>query len=278
MQQWEAVSGAVTFHQGEAFLRLSPVNSGASSTAPPAGTPDTPASTCAPPWGKKRDDGEMLAAIAANKVPVHASRLPMSASDLRLLLNNVQKSLKLSTGMKGGWSEEANHRFLGLLRKAKRVVTSTPKALTNIATPEAVEDTDEQLVLANPGEQRKSSEKNQVAKNEHEDKPMHESAKDTKGADSETEHEAEDGECGKDPGCESDSSSSSSSSSTSSVHSDKVNMVKNTNTLTWESEWADAWSSSMYLLERSGMNKKKRSIAYNMLLSIKNSKAKWDQL
>ena len=50
------------------------------------------------------------------------------------------------------------------------------------------------------------------------------------------------------------------------------------NTLNWDSDWADAWSSSVYLLERSGTNKKKRSIAYDMLLTTRNSKAKWDQL
>ena len=49
----------------------------------------------------------------------------MKASDLRLLLNNIQKGLRLPAGLKGQWSQEANQQLLRALSKPKKIVKKT---------------------------------------------------------------------------------------------------------------------------------------------------------
>ena len=49
-------------------------------------------------------------------------------------------------------------------------------------------------------------------------------------------------------------------------------IVLNTYTHTWTSGWADAWTSSLYILESRGDDAKKRHVAYKMLLSLKKAK------
>ena len=81
-----------------------------------------------------------------------------------------------------------------------------------------------------------------------------------------------------DTGKADDSSSSSSDSSSSSIsEAGMKQIVLNTYTHTWTSDWADAWNSSLYVLESSGDNAKKRRIAYKMLLSLKKAKLEWDR-
>ncbi|CAE7562422.1 unnamed protein product [Symbiodinium microadriaticum] len=80
-----------------------------------------------------------------------------------------------------------------------------------------------------------------------------------------------------DTGKADDSSSSSSDSSSSSLSEVGMKQIAlNTYTQLWTSDWADAWNSSLYVLESSGDIAKKRRIAYKMLLSLEKAKLEWD--
>ena len=93
MMQWNNITGTIAFHNGEALLRLAPASS---SSAAPA--PSETAQAYQTPWGVTRNDELMLATIVSGDVPVHATRMPMSAATLQVILNNIQKSLKLVVG------------------------------------------------------------------------------------------------------------------------------------------------------------------------------------
>ena len=81
-----------------------------------------------------------------------------------------------------------------------------------------------------------------------------------------------------DTGKADDSSSSSSDSSSSSLSEVGMKQIAlNTYTQLWTSDWADAWNSSLYVLESSGDIAKKRRIAYKMLLSLEKAKLEWDR-
>ena len=260
-----AVSGVVTFENGEALLRLAPA--GPAASANNASSAGTAATTSSPPWGAVRDDTAILTAIEEEKVKVHPSRLPMSADSLRIILNTVQRSLRLNVGMFGQWNLEANKKLIKILAKAKRL-SKTPDGTNLLALEDKNKDKNEHLAIED-------------AKHDAKD-----GTKDTKDEDIDQDPAATDDIEMKgtnkrdDNGKRNDSSSSSSDSSSSSSSLEEEDMKKivaNTQTHTWTSDWADAWTSSLYVLESSGENAKKRRIASKMLLSLKKAKLEWDR-
>ena len=127
MADWGAVTGAVAFQNGEAFLRLS--------TAKASNPNPTP--TPRPSWdNKKRDDENILKAIVSKEIKVHDTRLPMTATELRIAMNNIQRSLKMTVQMKGKWSPEATACLIKMSGKPKRNSTASGSGAIADAEPE----------------------------------------------------------------------------------------------------------------------------------------------
>ena len=74
---------------------------------------------------------KVFAAIGAGDVMLHASRQNLSASDIKIMISNIQRQLGLPRSL---WSSLAAHRLKGVLEGAKRQRTST---MVNLALPVA---------------------------------------------------------------------------------------------------------------------------------------------
>ena len=111
-----SVSGQVVFQDGSAYLRITPRATSSEDAPEPPPPPPTPT-----PWpsSTKRSDDKILEAINTGTLAVHPSRRPMKSTDLRLILNNIQTTLGLPKGLKGGWSPLADQKLLKALMKAK---------------------------------------------------------------------------------------------------------------------------------------------------------------
>ena len=254
MSDWSsAVSGMVMFRDGEAFLRLTPGAPASSVPTSSASASTTDAATAAPPWGIVRDDAAMMNAIDKNEVQVHSSRLPMSAKDLGTMLNNVQRTLKMTIGKNGEWSSEANKLFLKQLAKCKRIAKTIPQAILD--APLAIEDANEvnnQSQVMDPGntaEHHHNDDDKAVEHNQDEDDDSDES--------------------------DSDDGSSTSSSSEASVER-KKRLIRQEDTSTWTTGWHDAWESMKLVLDEGFHNKKRRRLAYKVLTALKDAKIEWD--
>ena len=222
-----AVSGVVVFENGEALLRLAPAGRAASANS--ASSASTAATKSSPPWGAVRDDTPILTAIEEEKVKVHPSRLPMSADSLRIILNNVQRSLRLNVGMFGQWNLEANKKLIEILAKAKRL-SKTPDGTNLLALEDKNKDKNEHLAI----EDAKLDAKGGTKDTKDEDIDQDPAATD----DIEMKRANNRDDNGK-PN-DSSSSSSDSSSSSSLEEADMKKIVANTQTHTWTSDWADA--------------------------------------
>ena len=117
------VDGAVVFKDGSAYLKISPKSDGMTGTSSnfPGFGMGSSSSNSNPPWplSKQRSDQKILDAINNCSVTVHQSRLPMSSTDLRVMLNNIQSALGLNIGLQGEWSLKTDHKLMELLAKAK---------------------------------------------------------------------------------------------------------------------------------------------------------------
>ena len=70
----------------------------------------------------------------------------MSADSLRIILNNVQRSLRLNVGMFGQWNLEANKKLIKTLAKAKRL-SKTPDGTNLLALGDKNKDKNEHLAI-----------------------------------------------------------------------------------------------------------------------------------
>ncbi|CAE7706170.1 unnamed protein product [Symbiodinium necroappetens] len=200
----------------------------------------------------------MMAAIVSGDVPVQATHMPMSSSALQVILNNIQKSLKLVVGQSGGWSVIANEQFFKILAKPKRVRRETPAIMD--AQPAAVVNPLEIDVDTEPKEN----------KNHETDSPKEENQNQETNNPGEHAKRADDSDA--------DSSSSSTSSNNSIKSEDMKKILKDTEpeTYTWTAEWSDAWNNMLCTLADGYSNPKRRRIAYRVLKTLKEAKAEWD--
>ena len=240
------IAGYVSMKDGGAVLHLSPVRLSASSREDPS----PPTSS---PWDpNSRQDDVILSAVNDRRVAVHNSRLPMSASDLRLLLNNVQRACKLKVGLRGDWTQDATTRLLRVLAQEKRQWSKdAPDNSPVLAIADGLPNDDTNHV--EPSSNGDPSENNNQEPNND----------DAEGKD---DHATDDAE---------ESSSSSSSSSDSSAT--KRRIVMSTNTVSWGGDWHDAWESMRYIRHNAGDNPKKQRICYNLMHRIKIDKGKYEQ-
>ena len=114
------VNGSVMFQGGSAYLKIPPKDS--QMTGSSSGNPGSPTRSPTPwPSSQTRSDNLILKAINSGAVKVHASRLPMTATQLRVMLNNIQSTVGLAVGLEGAWSLRADYRLLECLAKPKRI-------------------------------------------------------------------------------------------------------------------------------------------------------------
>ncbi|CAE7846346.1 unnamed protein product [Symbiodinium sp. KB8] len=225
-------------------------------------------------------------AINNGSVTVHSSRFPMSSTDLRIMLNNIQFSLGLTIGLQAEWSLQADQKLMELLAKPKRVkrkaavinaIADAPQDLQAIRD-ELTNDND----IAHP----------EVAVDEPADTNNKPAAKDTKAvqdeltSDNDIAHPEvtvdEPAEANNEPPAkanaknnpeandDSDSNSWYSSSSSSSLRV-PPNISYN-DRMTWPSDFADAYTCGLDLLEASGNNKQKHNASVNVLRAIVTAK------
>ena len=268
MAEWGAVTGAVAFRDGEAFLRLTPAKAPAPSPAPAP----------RPSWdNNKRDDENIMRAIVAKEIKVHDTRMPMTAADLRVAMNNIQRSLKMTVQMQGKWSPEATARLIKMLGRPKR--RSTASGSNALADKEPEHNILEQNAIAD-GSDGKGHEPdnhdNMNADNSPEEPESTKDNDDDKDREQNTHSDTSTSEKKKKRKRKQSSSSSSSTSSSSSVTFQTINRINKTNLASWPSDWADAWTSTQYLIKDSGENELKQRIAYKVLVSLKKYKAQWD--
>ena len=113
------VTGVVTFSKhGEAVLRLQPAMP-TTVRVPEQDTPLQPPSC-----------DEVQNRIRTDAWEVHASRLPLAADSVKIMVSNTQQCLSLRRGPQGGWSEEAWAKLRALMAKAKRERKSTTQLLS----------------------------------------------------------------------------------------------------------------------------------------------------
>ena len=173
MADWGAVTGAVAFH-GEAFLRLSPAK---------ASSP-TPTPTPRPSWdNNKRDDENIMKAIVSKEIKVHDMRLPMA--ELRIAMNNIQRSLKMIVQMQGKWSPEATACLIKMLGKPKRRSTASGRGAIADAEPE--NNIPQQNAIANGGDNEPENHDNTNADNDRRDPENTKDADDDQGREQHTD-------------------------------------------------------------------------------------------
>ncbi|OLP78067.1 hypothetical protein AK812_SmicGene41801 [Symbiodinium microadriaticum] len=244
----------------KALLRLAPASSSSDAPAPSETAEARPPSSSMP-WGATRNDEQIMAAINGGNVLVHPTRLPKTSSALQVVLNNIQKSLKLVVGQNGGWSNLANEYLLKMLAKPKRVRKEKPAIMD--AQPAAIVDdvdkNDNPLKIDDNAAGEPKEDANHEANNDGNRETDNAEKNATKADDS-----------------DSDSSSSSASSSIDEEAMDKMLKDTEPETYTWTTEWGDAWNSMLRTLDNGWSNPKRRRVAYKVLRTLKAAKAEWD--
>ena len=272
MMQWNNITGTVAFHNGEALLRLAPASSSFDAPAPSETAEARPPSSSMP-WGATRNDEQIMAAINGGNVLVHPTRLPMTSSALPVVLNNIQKSLKLVVGQNGGWSNLANEYLLKMLAKPKRVRKEQPAIMD--AQPAAIVDdvdkNDNPLKIDDNAAGEPKEDANHDAAGEPKEDANHEANNDGNRETDNAEKNAT-----KADDSDSDSSSSSASSSIDEEAMDKMLKGTEPETYTWTTEWGDAWNSMLRTLDNGWSNPKRRRVAYKVLRTLRAAKAEWD--
>ena len=102
------------FKDGSSYLKISPKSERMTGTSSNVSgfVMGSSSSNSTPPWplSEQRSDQEFLEAINNGSVTVHSSRFPMSSTDLRIMLNNIQVALGLTIGLHGEWSLKADQK------------------------------------------------------------------------------------------------------------------------------------------------------------------------
>ena len=239
------VTGSVSFQGGAAVLTLTPHQP---AQEPSSASNPNPTFAYSPrPWplSDTRLDKDILAAIQEGKVEIHATRMPMDASTLRIMLNNMQRGLKLQVGLGGEWNPKADAKLLALLLE--------PKRDRNIKEPDSPTIKDKKRPLAIEAGTCTDGMTNDIPEDNGEFEPN-------------VSHN--DG-----PG---DSSSDSSSSSSSSSSSMSMATVQRVDTSEWPNMWKDAFASGLDLL-RSSSNDKQRVVCTRLLNKIHTAKSQYDE-
>ena len=265
MADWGAVTGAVAFRDGEAFLRLTPAKAPAPSPAPAP----------RPSWdNNKRDDENIMRAIVAKEIKVHDTRVPMTAADLRVAMNNIQRSLKMTVQMQGKWSPEATACLIKMLGRPKR--RRTASGSNALADKEPERNILEQNAPADGSDGKGHEPENHDNMNADNVPEDPENTKDNVDDEDREQNTDSDTSEKKKRRKKQSSSSSSSISSSSSLSYQTIKCINKTNIASWPSDWADAWTSAQYLVKESRENQQKKRIAYKVLMSLKKYKAEWD--
>ena len=88
--------------------------------------------------------------VNSESIFLHNTRRGLTSDEHRSNITTVQRSLGLPVGvLKGGWTKEAEHRLLELLRKAKRIRNKVP-ALMDAARVEVAPEPAHQALENDP--------------------------------------------------------------------------------------------------------------------------------
>lgn len=235
------VTGSVSFVGGAAVLTLTPHQPAQEPSSASSSNPTFAYSPRPWPLSDTRSDKEMLAAIQEGKVAIHATRMPMDASTLRIMLNNIQRGLKLQVGLGGAWNAKADAKLLSLLAE--------PKKDRNHNQPDSPTIKDKKRPLA----LEDGTCDGDIPEDNGECEPNNSHNDDT-----------------------GDNSSDSSSSSSSSSSSMSMATVQRVDTSEWPNMWKDAFASGLDLL-RSSSNGKQRMVCTGLLNKIHKAKSQYDE-
>lgn len=171
------------------------------------------------------------------------------------MLNNIQFSLGLTIGLQGEWSLQADQKLMELLAKPKR--TKRKAAVIN-----AIADAPQDLKAIRD----ELTNDNDIARPEVAvDEPAEANNEPPAKANAKNNPE---------PNDDSDSNSSYSSSSSSSLRVPPN--IGYSDRMTWPSDFADAYTCGLDLLEASGNNKQKHNASVNVLRAIVTAKEVFD--
>jgi len=267
MKRSSAVAGFVEFENGVCKLQLTSVNLATTTSASSSTTsPSQNTSSGMPPIQ------DIMSQIASPTSDVHASKRTLSSRQLQSHICYIQRSLNLTTGVKGEWTSQALemlNKWLSSPKKGTGTKAAAPLAIldgdvndkpdTEEAKALEVEAKDaEDLHTENPDAK---DAKDLLAEN-----PLLELEETKNTQDTQAENAVDTKE--QDAGSDSDASSSSSSSS----------WTLPTDWGTWPAEWHDVWQESLFLLDLSaGEGQEKADIVMAMLKAVHRAKLRWDQ-
>lgn len=140
------LAGEMVVHQGAAYLRLAPEAAAAAAPKGPAAAPQGPDLDATKP----PTHADIMRNVNSELITLHNTRRGLTSDEHRSNITTVQRSLGLPVGvLKGGWTKEAEHRLLELLRKAKRVRNKVP-ALMDAAQVEVAPEAAHQALEDDP--------------------------------------------------------------------------------------------------------------------------------
>ena len=266
-----ALAGFVEFENGVCKLQLTSVNLATTASSSSTTSPSQNTSSGMPPIQ------DIMSQIASETSSVHASKKTLSRRQLQSHICYIQRSLNLTTGLKGEWTPQALemlNKWLASPKKGTGTKAASPLAILDGDVSDKPDTKDLEVKV-------KEAEDTKDLPTENSDVEAAKDAKDAKDSPAEnpdlelkeTENthdtQAENAVDTKDADSDSDSSYSSSSSSSWTLPTDWR---------TWPAEWHDVWQESLFLLERSaGESQKKADIAMAMLKSVHKAKLRWDQ-
>ena len=220
------------------------------------------------------DVANVLAQIKSGDLVTHASKKNITSRQIQSHVCYLQRTLSFVTGIKGGWSEQAQEAFQTWLAAPKKRFTTptTMQALTNgeVEAEGSTDTMNSQAAIGDSVENNTAVSHRDLADEITPVSPN--TTNDTAPANTDDTTPANTGadDLNEPPGDASDSSSdSSSSSSPSPLAIPDISL--------WSSEWHDVWYESIYLLEAAETDGKKE-IATRFLKNIIAAQARWDRV